>query len=76
MPNIPVIYLKNDAQFKRVFGGEGMNVDMLRTVAIVGAAIGMMLIAGTQMGSVITAIMWIGAFLILFLLPRTNDSED
>ena len=43
---------------------------------IAAAAIGMMLIAGTQEGSFITAIMWIGAFLILFLLPRATDSEE
>ena len=53
-----------------------MTINMLRTAVIAGAAIGMMLIAGTQFGSFLTAVMWIGAFLILFLLPRSTDSEE
>ena len=46
------------------------------TAAIIAAAIGMILIAGTQNGNFITGLMWIGAFLILFLLPRPTDSEE
>ena len=53
-----------------------MYINMLRVAVIAGAAIGMMLIAATQNGSFITAIMWIGAFLILFLLPKSKESEE
>ncbi len=53
-----------------------MTVRTMITAAIVAAAIGMMLIAGTQNGNFITGLMWIGAFLLLFLLPRSTDSEE
>jgi len=46
------------------------------TAVIVAAAIGMMLIAATQNGSFITALMWIGAVLVVFLLPRPVDSDE
>ena len=49
---------------------------MAITGVIIAASIGMMLIAGTQNGSFITGLMWICAFLILFLLPRPTDSEE
>ncbi len=46
------------------------------TAVIIAAAIGMMLIAGTQNGSFLTGLMWICAFLILFLIPRLTDSDE
>ncbi|MFO8101556.1 MAG: hypothetical protein R6U37_05250 [Dehalococcoidia bacterium] len=49
---------------------------MAITAAIIAAAIGMMLIAGTNNGSFLTGFLWICAFLVLFLLPRPTDSEE
>ena len=48
----------------------------LRVVIVVAAAAGMMVIAGTQRGNAITAIMWIAAFLVMFLLPTDFTKED
>jgi len=47
----------------------------LRLVIVIAAATGMMVIAGTQKGNAITAIMWIAAFLVLFLLPSDFTKE-
>ena len=53
-----------------------MSTKVIITAVIIAAAIGMMIIAGTQNGNFVTGLMWIGAFLILFLLPRPTDSEE
>ncbi len=48
----------------------------LRMVAVVAAAVGMMVIAGSHRGNAVTAIMWILAFLVLFLLPEELGEKD
>lgn len=55
-----------------------MPLRALISAAIAGGAIGMMLIAGNQMGSFLTGFLWICAFLILFLIPKAGapDSEE
>ncbi|MFO8010670.1 MAG: hypothetical protein R6U89_07650 [Dehalococcoidia bacterium] len=47
-----------------------------RMMAVVAAAVGMMMIAGSHRGNAVTAITWILAFLVLFLLPGERAEKD
>jgi len=53
-----------------------MLMRMITLTAVVIATFVMMTIAGVDKGNFLTGLMWVGAFLVLFLLPGGDPEED